>query len=353
MQEILSNAITLGIGLLPFLVLLMFTLLILWVLHKVLLGKEGLSASEKLPRQLILLLAYVISIVALVISLPIDPSIRNQMLALIGVLLSGVIAFSSTSIVSNLMAGVVMRITKPFRTGDFVRLDGHFGRVTERGLFDTEVQTEQRELIHFTNSYMLAHPLQVVRSSGTIISANLSLGYDLHHSRIEKLLIEAAEKVSLSDPFVQIIELGDFSISYRVSGLLTEVKSMISARSKLMASVLDTLHGDNIEIVSPSFMNQRRLDDLPPLIAKTSEQETAQKASAKQAQEPHPEDIIFDKAEEAESIEKQEHNLLEQIALLETKLKTAHGEDKEKLHHRLVMKQQRLVSVRQHKASED
>jgi small-conductance mechanosensitive channel len=342
MQTIIEDVITIGMSLLPFIILCIFVVLVLSLLHKLLLGNKTLSMSQKFPRQLILLLVYVVSIVTLVISLPIDPSIRNQVLALIGILLSGVIAFSSTNIVANLMAGIVMRITNPFRTGDFIKVQEHSGRVTQKGLFDTEVQTEHRELIHLTNSFMLSHPIKVVRSSGTIISANLSLGYELHHKRVEKLLIEAAKEIGLEEPFVQIIELGDFSVSYRISGLLTEVKSMISARSKLMSSVLDTLHGDNIEIVSPNFMNQRRMDDLPPIIAKAP----SKKAEASQ-NEAKPEEIIFDKAEEAESREMQIQNLQEHITLLEQQIKSAQGEEKPKLQSQLLSKQQRLVILRQ------
>ena len=342
MQDIIKNAINIGVSLLPFAVLLIATLLILAILHKVLLSNKTLSMSQKFPRQLVLLLAYVIFIITLVISLPIEPSIRNQVLALIGVLLSGVIAFSSTNIVANLMAGIVMRITQPFRTGDFIRVQGYLGRVTQKGLFDTEVQTEQRDLIHFTNSYLLSHPIQVVRSSGTIISASVSLAYDLHHSRVESLLIKAAEQAKLDEPFVQIMELGDFSISYRVSGLLPEVKNMISARSKLIAQVLDVLHEDDIEIVSPNFVNQRRMDDLPPVIAKVQSSVMKQTPT-----EVAPEDIIFDKAEQAESREKQMQTLQEHIALIENQLKSAQGNEKEKLQARLLTKHQRLVTLRQ------
>jgi len=40
---------------------------------------------------------------------------------------TGVIAFSSTTIVANLMAGLVLRMTQPFHTGDFIQAGEHFG----------------------------------------------------------------------------------------------------------------------------------------------------------------------------------------------------------------------------------
>ncbi|MEO6201684.1 MAG: mechanosensitive ion channel family protein, partial [Nitrospirales bacterium] len=96
----------------------------------------------------------------------------------------------------------------------------------------------------------------------------MSLGYDISHKTIEKLLAEAALAANLTDPFVHIMELGDYSVTYRVSGFLVEVKQLLSARSNLRAKMLTTLHNAGIEIVSPVVMNQRRLADglrvLPP-----------------------------------------------------------------------------------------
>ena len=115
--------------------------------------------------------------------------------------------------------------------GDFIRIGDYFGRVSGRGLFDTEIQTETRELISLPNSYCISHPVATILGSGTIIATTLSLGYDLDHKRIEELLIKAAQSCGLQEPFVHILKLGDFSVTYRVSGLLQEAKHLITAQS--------------------------------------------------------------------------------------------------------------------------
>jgi len=75
---------------------------------------------------------------------------------------------------------------------------------------------------------------------------------------------------------VLISDLGDFSVTYRVAGLLRlnvdpsdgtsgnseareKILPLISTRSALRRAVLDGLHEAGIEIVSPTFMNQRQL----------------------------------------------------------------------------------------------
>ena len=57
------------------------------------------------------------SLVALVLAFPVSESSRNQIIGLIGLLLSGIIAFSSSTIFANLMAGIMLRVTRPFGTG--------------------------------------------------------------------------------------------------------------------------------------------------------------------------------------------------------------------------------------------
>jgi hypothetical protein len=194
--------------------------------------------------------------------------------------------------------------------------------VTERGLFHTEIQTEERDLTTLPNLFLVSHPFTVTRSSGTIISATVSLGYDTSHEMIEKLLLEAALGAKLTDPFVHVMELGDYSVTYRVAGFLSDVKLLLSTRSKLRAKMLTTLHEAGIEIVSPSFMNQRQMDHAmrvlpapkPPGPYRTLDEEPDTK----------PESLIFDKADAAaqmEELKERRESLREEIAGLETQVK--------------------------------
>ncbi|MBN2652593.1 MAG: mechanosensitive ion channel [Spirochaetales bacterium] len=293
-------------------------------LHK----KKGAGNEKVFSRQIVQVVVGLVGLIGVVILLPVSESLRNQLIGLIGLLLSGIIAFSSTNIIANLMGGILLRITKPFRTGDFIRVGDYFGRVTERGLFDTEIQTETRELVALPNTFLINNPVTTIRTSGTIVSASLSLGYDVSHSKIEPLLIEAARKCELQDPFVHIVELGNFSVTYRISGLLLEVKWLISARSELFRAVLDTLHEAGIEIMSPSFMNQRRVPDEKKIIPRRSAKiETNESTMA--------EEIVFDKADEAEERDASIIHLNEEIEQLRASLKEASAEEKDKLTARL------------------
>lgn len=302
----------------------------------------GMGSERKLPRQLAVMGVALLGVIVIALALPVSESTRNQVIALIGVLVSGVIAFSSTTIVANFMGGMMLRITMPYRVGDFIRVDEYFGRVAERGLLDTEIQTESRELVSLPNTYLITHPVTVVRASGVIISITLSVGYDIHHSRAEALLLAAAREAGLEDPFVQIVELGNHAVSYRINGLLTDVKSMISVRSNLHRVILDVLHGDGIEMVSPSFVNQRQLAEHASFLP--TERIVATSAVEYQSTA-DPEQIVFDKAEEAEQREQQRRCLQDDIQELEARSKEVEGAEKRRIAESIAAKREQIAAL--------
>jgi small-conductance mechanosensitive channel len=250
-------------------------------------------------RQVITIFLSFAALLVIILALPISDNTRGQLLSLIGILLSAAIALSATTFIGNAMAGMMLRAVRSFRSGDFIRVGDHFGRISERGLFHIEIQTEDRDLTTMPNLYLVTNPVRVIRSSGTIISTEVSLGYDLNRTDIENLLLKAAKKIELEEPFVHVTRLGDFSVTYRIAGLLREVKQYISARSRLHKTILDCLHEGGVEIVSPTFMNTRALSESKKFIPRVD----LTAGTGKVADEAKPEDIVFDKADQAESVE--------------------------------------------------
>jgi len=218
---------------------------------------------------------------------------------------------------------------KNFHLGDFIRIENNFGRVTKKGLFRTEIQTEDRNLTSLPNLYIANNPLQIIRDSGTIISTTVSLGYDLNRSKIETYLLEAAKASGLIEPFVFITNLGDFSVTYKINGLLTDITKYFTVTSKLNANVLDHLHKAGIEIVSPNFVNQRQVNEIKfmPVITKERMPTPDKKL---------PEELVFDKAIKADKIDdkiKSLEKLEEEIKQL--KLASKDAKNKEEISSRI------------------
>ncbi len=259
----------------------------------------------KFRQQLIQLGAVLAAVLLLILLMPIDEKLRGDLLGLYGLIISAIIALSSTTLVGNVMAGIMLKVIGACRPGDFITVGDYFGRISEMDLLHTEIQTEDRDLTTLPNMYLVTNPVRVMQASGSVLTVELSLGYDVSRHTVEKLLTQAAAETGLENPYVQITELGDFSVGYRVSGMLTEVNRLLEKRRELRARCMDSLHAAGIEIVSPNFMNTRAYDP------STSFVPVEQAHVVESPDTPAPDAIVFDKAEKAESVEKLRESLQE------------------------------------------
>jgi len=151
-----------------------------WFIHK----QYGAAPGHRLRRQLVTLIISFAGLIAVILVLPISAAKQGQLISLIGILLSAAIALSSATFMGNILAGMMLRATRNFKPGDFIRVGDYFGRVSDRGLFHIEIQTEDRDLTTLPNLYLVTNPVKVIQSSGTIVCAEISLGYDLPRNDI-------------------------------------------------------------------------------------------------------------------------------------------------------------------------
>jgi small conductance mechanosensitive channel len=258
------------------------------------------QGTSGLLYQLINWLIAAIAIITIIVLLPLSEETQGQVLSLLGVVLTAVIALSATTFVANMIAGIMLQASQPFRPGDYVKVNDQFGRVTKRSLVHTQIQTEWRDLTNLPNLMLVNNPVTVLHRDGTIIFAEVSIGYDVTYVRVEELLLKAGKEAKLTEPFVLVHELLDHAVLYRICGFLPDMKSLLSSRSNLRKKVLEQMHGNNVEIVSPTFMNQRALDPSKQVIPTKPVLHDMDKP---QQVTTAPEDKIFDKAEEAASIE--------------------------------------------------
>ncbi len=277
--------------------------------------------------QLIMLALSLSGALGVVLALPISEKLTSQLLSLLGVLLSAAIALSATTFIGNIMAGIMLRAIRSARPGDFITVGVITGRVTEMDLLHTEVQTEDSDLVTVPNLFLVTQPMKVVRASGTVVSAEVSLGYDVPRAQVTDVLLQAAQEAGLTDDFVHVRALGDFSVTYRVAGLLTDVNSLISARSRLRECMLDALHGAGIEIVSPTFMNTRALGPDRVVLPESEPAIVTHEGTVA-------EEVVFEKAEEAASIE----HLRDALRELDEEVDDASGGDRASERHALKTK---------------
>jgi len=282
------------------LVTVLLILLLRWFLDK---RSTGDKSESHFRAQLATVGLALVGLLAVIFLLP-DGSDSDLAFSVFGLIVTGALAISSQSIIANAMAGVMLRTASSFKPGDFIVVAEQMGRVTERGLFHTEIQTADRDLVTLPNAIMVNQPVRVVRASGTIVSATASIGYDVSRHELEDLFVAAGESANLVEPFVQILELGDYSVNYRIAGFLEDPRSLFATRSRLRAAILDTLSENGIEIMSPMFVSRREASNDPLLPSSAGPSISSQTRRTA-------EDRVFDKADNAARMEDSKRKLAE------------------------------------------
>lgn len=286
------------------------------------------KAHLQFRRQMIMTGLTVSAVLLAIIFVPTDGDLRKDLLSLFGIVLSASIALSSTTIIGNAMAGIMLRTTQSFRPGDYVHVGEHFGRISEMDLLHTEIQTEERDLTTLPNIYMVTHPVRTLRKSGTILSVEVSLGYDVPRQQIETVLKDAATRAGLENPYVQIRGLGDYSVVYAIAGLLSDLTNIIQKRRLLRALTMDLLHEAGIEIASPAIHSVRDFSPRHAFIPKPGTQDIVDHEDTPSV---GPDDLVFDKANQAENLQTlrdARDKLSAEIAAADASLKTEEDEDK-------------------------
>ncbi len=141
-----------------------------------------------------------------------------------------VISLGSTSVIGNIMAGLVITYMRPYKIGDRIKLNDTVGNVMEKTPFVTRIKTPKNEIVTIPNSFILSsHTVNYsasARDYGLIIHSEISFGFEEDLQKIHSLLIEAALMTpgALSDPkpFVHEISLHDFYPIYQINAYIKD-----------------------------------------------------------------------------------------------------------------------------------
>ncbi len=122
---------------------------------------------------------------------------------------------------SNIGAGVVLMLFRPFKVGDFVEIAGATGSVEKISLFNTEMKTPDNRLIIVPNSNIIGNNIVNYSAKDTRrIDLLIGIGYDDDIKLAKETLNEilTSDKRVLEEPkfTVAVAELGDSSVNFAV-----------------------------------------------------------------------------------------------------------------------------------------
>lgn len=99
----------------------------LYLLNNRLLAYYETRPLLKFRRQILQVVTVLFVILLAIILLPFTDDLRGHLLGLFGLVISATIALSSTTLVGNMMAGIMLKTIDSCKPGDYITVGEHFG----------------------------------------------------------------------------------------------------------------------------------------------------------------------------------------------------------------------------------
>lgn len=197
----------------------------------------------------------------------------------ISVFVGLIVSLGSSTVIGNIIAGLVITYMRPFKLGDRIKLNDTTGNVVEKTPLVTRIRTPKNEVVTIPNSFVMSsHTVnfsQSAREFGLIIHSEVSIGYDVPWRTVNKLLVEAALNtpgvVDDPRPFVLSTSLSDWYPVYQVNAYIKDADRLAQIYSDLHQNIQDRFNEAGVEIMSPHYMAVR--DGNAPAMAPKEETE--------------------------------------------------------------------------------
>jgi len=214
------------------------------------LGRKAMEPSvQMLLTRIVKLLVLVL---ALVIALGTAGMDVTALIAGIGVAGVGV-GLALQGVLGNLVAGLTIIFTKPFRVGEYIEIAGVSGQVKNIQLFSTMLVHSDLSRVMVPNRKIVG---EILHNYGQIRQLDLSVGvaYGTNMGSALKIVrdILAASSRVLKDPTpaVGIAALGDSSIQIMIKPW-TAVADYVPAQLEIYETILNQFRASKIEIPFP------------------------------------------------------------------------------------------------------
>ncbi len=207
------------------------------------------------------LVRFLVIALALVVAFPYLPGSTSPAFQGVTIFLGALVSLGSSSVVANIVAGIVLTYTGAFKVGDRVKIAETVGDVTEKTLLVTRVRTIKNVDITIPNGLVLGSHIinysSVAQQHGLILNTTITLGYDLSWRLVHETLIKAAAATAdilpEPKPFVLQTSLDDSYVSYEINAYTDQPNKMAVIYSELHQNIQDFCNEAGIEILSPHY----------------------------------------------------------------------------------------------------
>jgi len=200
-----------------------------------------------------------------IVIFPYLPGSESKVFQGVSVFIGIVFSLGSSSIIGNIVSGLVLTYMRPFKVGDRIKIGDLIGNVVEKTPFVTRIRTPKNEEVTIPNSNIMSAQTfnysQSARSYGLILHTTAGLGYDTPWRKAHELLLEAAKRtpdvLENPKPFILQTALDDFYVNYQLNVYVADADKMSQIYSDMHQNIQDVFNEAGIELLSPHYQANR------------------------------------------------------------------------------------------------
>ena len=169
-----------------------------------------------------------------------------------------VIGFAFRDIFQNLLAGILILFTRPFRIGDQIVSEKHEGEVVDILVRATLLRTYDNRVVVIPNSELYTKRVVVNTAYGTRrLSVEVGIGYEESIADARAAILEAIATLPgiVSDPAPSVLVnlLGDFSVILEVRFWISppDRREAVEAQDQVLEAIKRALTAADIEMPFP------------------------------------------------------------------------------------------------------
>jgi len=235
------------------------------------LGGRGVNITAiSLMRRLVVVAIYTLGLIFIISLFPSLSAISVTLLA--GAGFAGiVVGFAAQKVVGNLLSGVAISIFQPFRIGDYLTIQGEYGRVEDVNLQYTTIQTWENKRLIIPNAVMSEATIQnwSIGELAVYWTVDVGISYDSDIDLARKLMLEEARKhpdvmrygqlsrvrkgLKVGDDGIGVIvvELADFSVNLRLGFWVRDRPTAWSTGCAIREAIKKRFDAEGVEIPFP------------------------------------------------------------------------------------------------------
>ncbi len=223
-------------------------------------GQKVYSRTFKTKKPLANLVTYVIYFLCLFFGIFLSleilglDSVLSKLIAGAGIV-GIVVGFAFKQIASNFIAGFLLNIQKPFDLGDWVDINGEFGKIIEMGSITTSIKTADGQNVYVPNHLIYQDTFKnfsTYSKRRVVMKTGVSYGDDLEH--VKTVAIDEVKKINLllkdEDIDFYYTSIGSSAYNFEVRFWIEfqEQKDYLEAMSELIMRIKKRFEEENISI---------------------------------------------------------------------------------------------------------